>query len=450
MEIGTSVAYRVYDLQSQKKAILFNKYSEKYMFLEGLSAELFEYLLANRDDRLKQWLVLNEITEQDVEKFKKTLEQFGCFEDDTEIIHGQTSIEQNEENNEKNFNPILKNFIEELHQNGLFYNFHIDLTYGCNEKCIHCYHPFYTYDFSKELNTSAVKELVDKMYEIGVFYVVLSGGEALLRKDIFEIIEYISNKGMLITLFTNGMLLSEEVVLKIKRYRIKTVSISLYSDIAEQHDKITTVKGSYSQTMKGIDLLKKYSIPFELKCVVLTENVSRVGDILSYFTNITNNRPCKIDFSLCGKLDGSCDVLQYMPQEEAIRKVFYSDPERFIGKRELLQRSPEQAPCYAGKYGLYCNAEGDIYPCVSFRLFLCNYKELHYISKNETLKKWRKVKIKDFSECFKHSYCNYCTEQCAGENLIENGDFLNSNVSHCVQAKIIEEWFNEHSSYKEK
>lgn len=417
------------------------------MFLEGLSAELFEKLLGDEINGWESWLSENGLTENDVEGFKGKLCQFGCFEENIRKDNIKASCE-NQRDEKKKFNPILKNFIEELYQNGLFYNFHIDLTYRCNERCIHCYHPFDTYDFSKEMDTDKVKELVDKMYDIGVFYVVLSGGEALLRNDIFEIIEYISDKGMLIALFTNGMLLSEDVVLKIKKYRIKLVSISLYSDIAEQHDRITTINGSYVRTMKGIELLKKYGIPFELKCVVLTENIGRVDQIITYFTELSNGRACKIDFSLCGKLDGSCEVFQYMPQEEAIRKVYYSNPERFIGKRELLKRLPEQEPCHAGKYGLYCSAEGNIYPCVSFRLFLCTFEELHNISKNKELRKWLAVKIQDFTECFKHSYCNYCTEQCAGENLIENGDYLNSKISHCIHAKIIEEWFVENDNDK--
>lgn len=442
MKIDTSVAYRVYDLKKGKKAILFNIYSRNYMFLEGLSAELFEILLMNNKVRLKQWLVENEMIESDVEEFKSTLSQFGCFnKSETENIDNSIFSNSGEE---KKYNTILSDFIEELYENGLYYDFHIDLTYRCNEKCIHCYHPFETYDFTNEMSTHEVKELIDIIYDAGVFHIVLSGGEALLRKDIFDIMDYISARGMMITLFTNGMLLSENTVLRISQYRVRLVSISLYSDIPESHDFITTIKGSYDRTMQGIKYLKKYKIPFELKCVMLSENIDRIESIQSCFAELTNGRACKIDFSLCGKLDGSCEVFQYMPSEDKIRKAFYSNPERYIGTRESLQRVPEQSPCSAGKYGLYCSAEGNIYPCVSFKLFLCHYKDLLRISENETLKKWRSTKIKDFSECFKHSYCNYCTEQCAGENLIENGNYLDSNVSYCVHAKIIEDWFAEH------
>ena len=198
--------------------------------------------------------------------------------------------------------------------------------------------------------------------------------------------------------------------------------------------------------MNGIKFLKKYHIPFELKCVVLKQNIGRIEKIRSFLEELNDGKPCKIDFSLCGKVDGCCDVFAYMPDEKDVQQVFFSNPQRYIGKKELLRRSPEQSPCGAGRYGLYCSAEGNIYPCVSFGLLLCHYTELPSIAENPVLKQWLNTKIKDFSECFKHSYCEYCTEQCAGNNLIENGDYLNSNIQHCNHAKLIEKWFVEHDA----
>lgn len=435
MNISRDIAYKIYNLKKEKKVIFFNRNSQDYMFLEGLSAGLFELLLLDDADMTSKWLEKNDISMDDMEEFKK---EIVCFENRTQkTLDSQSSSVSGKEE----YNPILSDFIEELYENGLYYSFHIDLTFRCNEKCIHCYHPFESYQSSKELSTAEVKELIDLIDQLGVFHLTLSGGEVLLRKDIFDILDYISDKGMMISLFTNGVLLSEDVVLQLQKYRIKSVSISLYSDMADVHDQITTIKGSYNKTMSGIEYLKKYKIPFDLKCVMLAQNVKRADQILSFFKSLNDGKECKIDFSLCGKLDGDCGNFKYMPSNQDVEKIFYSNPERYIGDEKLLRRSPEQAPCSAGKYGLYCSAEGYIYPCVSFRLYLCDYKDLPNISENPVLMKWRKTKIKDFTECFKHSYCNYCTEQCAGNNLIENGNYLNSKVTQCVHAQIIEKWF---------
>ena len=76
MEISKTVAYRIYQLKKEKKAILFNCNSRKYMFLEGLSAELLELLLKENAVELDNWLKTNELKTEDVEEFKKQLEIF--------------------------------------------------------------------------------------------------------------------------------------------------------------------------------------------------------------------------------------------------------------------------------------------------------------------------------------------------------------------------------------
>lgn len=442
MVISTLVAYRIYDLKAGKKAVLFHTRSKNYMFLEGLSAELFEMILKEDPSRMTTWMTQNEITEEDVEDFKQQLDDFGVFSMTEQEEQYSSVIElQNEEEKEKKYNHILSDLQQELFDNGYYFNFHIDLTNHCNERCIHCYHTFDQYDYSKEMSFEDVCQLVDRLEELGVFSLVLSGGEALLRKDIFDIMEYISNKGMMITLFTNGVLLTEETVQKLHQYRIKLISISLYADIPEVHDKITAIKGSFERTLEGINRLKEHGIPFELKCVVLAENADRVEQIREFGKKINYGKESKLDFSLCGKLDGDCSVYDHRVSNEVIKKIFTSDPDRYIGPRKILQRSPKQHPCGAGRYSLYCSADGSIYPCVSFRLFLCNYRELDNICTNAVLQRWLNTRISDFSECFKHDYCNYCVEQCAGNNLIENNDYLNSKISHCERAKIIADWF---------
>lgn len=446
MTISTNTAYRIYSLKAGKKAILFHTRKREYMFLDGLSAELLELLLSTNQTLLEDWMATNEISAADVSSFADIIQSFDSFNSSSE--DSPSSIALKDESSEDKY--ILNLFQNQLVENGLYYTFHIDLTNRCNERCIHSYHPFQSYDYSSELSLEEIQHLIDILYDLGVFTITLSGGEALLRKDIFSILQYISDKGMYTTLFSNGLLLSEEVVSKLLNYRINMVSISLYGDNEEIHDNITTVPGSFCRTLSGINLLRKYGIPFELKCVVLAENIDRIDAMRNLSRNLNYGKDCRLDFSLCGKVDGDCSVYSHKASTDKIAEVFYSDPRRFIGERDHLPRSANEAPCAAGKYGLYCSADGNIYPCVSFRLFLCKYKDLPDIHSNKVLQKWLNTKISDFSECFKHDYCNYCTEQCAGNNLIENGDFLNSNISHCERAKIIANWYKNHSiKYKE-
>lgn len=446
MEISTTVAYRIYRIQTYCKAIAFNTSTSQYMFLDGLSAELLDLIINQPADLLEPWLISNDLSHDDFLTFKDQLTQFG-FWSHAQSCNQTTRTDSTPPQNEETHKHALNIFQNFLRENGKYYMFHLDLTNRCNEKCIHCYHPFEQYNYSQELTLTEIKNLIDTIYDLGVFSVTLSGGECLLRKDFFEILGYISDKGMLSTIFTNGLMLTDSVVRKIKNYRVKLVSISIYGDAPEIHDKITTISGSFKKTLSGIELLKKHNIPFELKCVVLAENIAVIENVRAMANQLNGGNDCRIDFSLCGKIDGDCGNFSHRATKDDIRKVFFSNPDRYIVPGKFVPKQPSDSPCGAGKYGLYCSADGNIYPCVSFRLFLCTHKELSKITENKVLKNWLNTQISHFSDCFKHDYCKYCTEQCAGNNLIENGDHLDSHsISNCERAMIISEWFQHHSA----
>ena len=442
MQINKHTAFRGYSLKSGEKAVCFNTKSRQYTFLDGLSAELFKLLYSGNQKDISAWCKKNEISDNEVKAFCEQLIELGIFlGEDIDCNYEYDSFASNDDSEKDS--AALNSLMEELHENGLFYSFHIDLTNRCNEKCIHCYHPFDEYDYSTELTFDEIKELIDTAYDSGVFSVVLSGGEALLRNDFFDIVDYISEKGLLITLFTNGVLLTEENVSLLSNYRINVVSISIYGDTADIHDPITTVNGSFDKTLNGIEQLKKYNIAFDLKCVVMRENASRIKQVRNLCKQLNFGRECTLDFTLCGKLNGDCSVYDHKISIETLRDIFYSDVDYFIGQKENFQRSPDSRSCGAGRHGLYCSADGKIYPCVSFRLFLCDYKDLKNINNCKALNDWQNTKISDFRGCFEHNYCKYCVEQCAGNNLIENNDYLNGETTHCDRAKIIAGWFED-------
>ena len=446
MNINKYTAYRVYSLKNIKKAIFFNVKNRKYIILEGLSAELFELLYNESESKLSEWCCRNEINQQDIVDFVAQLKELDILDEDDKNL--SSDCDTNSEKPERSDNdPNIVNLLsEELFENGLFYSFHLDLTNKCNARCIHCYHTFDKYDYSKEIPLSKIKSLIDTIYDLGVFSIVLSGGEALLRDDFFDILEYISNKGMLITLFTNGMLLSEETVQKLALYRISVVSISVYGHNAFLQDTITSIKGSFEKTLKGIEYLKKNKIEFDLKCVMLKENATYITEISDFCKQLNYNRECILDFTLSGKIDGDCCTYDHKISYECLKEIYYSSPDNFIGKLSDYTRHPNSIPCGAGRHGLYCSADGKIYPCVGFRLYLCDIDSLENINDNATLKEWQKKRLSDFTDCFKHTYCKYCLEQCAGNNLIENSNYLCSAISHCERAKIIEEWFSKSES----
>ena len=116
----------------------------------------------------------------------------------------------------------------------------LDLTYRCNERCVHCY---LDHDDHGEMTTAEIKHLLDEMADAGVFILTLSGGEIFLRKDFFELLEHARRLMFCVKLKTNAVLIREREAARIRDLGVESVQISIYSHRPEVHDAITTDPG---------------------------------------------------------------------------------------------------------------------------------------------------------------------------------------------------------------
>ena len=128
----------------------------------------------------------------------------------------------------------------------------VDLTYRCNERCVHCY---LDHDDHGEMSTAEIKHLLDQMAEAGVFILTLSGGEIFLRKDFFEILEYARHQLMFcVKLKTNAIMIREPEAARIRDLGVESIQISIYSHRPEVHDAITLVPGSLKRSLDASPL----------------------------------------------------------------------------------------------------------------------------------------------------------------------------------------------------
>lgn len=422
-------------LKSSCTTIMYHLSKKQYYFLEDISASLLQLMLCN-PEKIPTFLKQNKISDTEFSEFYEEIASLGIFDDTVTLEQTDIVCDGNDGEEYDSINALC----EELSQNDLFYAFHLDVTNRCNMRCVHCYHCFENYDFLNELGLDEIKNIIDTIYNLGVFNITLSGGEIFLRKDLYSILEYISQKQMLITLYTNATLLDNESIQKLKNYNILKISVSLYSDSPEIHDSITKCQGSFARTLESIQLLRDNDFSVELKCVAMNEN----KDTLMSTKSFAETLGCSflLDFGLCGKIDGDCSTYEHRISNAALKRLFFQFPEICCGREKDYSNVNEaSSPCNAGRYSLYCDAAGEIYPCVGFRYKLCQSSQLANLKNNKKLQIWRNIKISDFSDCMKHDYCKYCMEICAGNNLNENGDFLKSNTTHCERAKIICEYF---------
>ena len=146
----------------------------------------------------------------------------------------------------------------------------IELTYGCNMRCVHCYNP--THEARGELATEEIQAIIDQLAEQGTFQLVFTGGEIFTRRDAFEIFTYAKRKGFAITLFTNATLITTARAERIQALEPTIVEVSMFGATAETYESVTGIRGSFKQFAKGMELLRERNVPLLVKMPVMTLN----------------------------------------------------------------------------------------------------------------------------------------------------------------------------------
>ncbi len=154
-----------------------------------------------------------------------------------------------------------------------------EVTRSCNLACKHCRAEAHTEPYPGELSTEEAKALIDTFPEVGNPIIIFTGGEPLMRHDLFELIPYAKSKGLRCVLAPNGTLINEDNVLQIKEAGIERCSISIDAPTAEQHDEFRGVAGAFAASMNGIRLLKEIGLEFQINTTVTRQNLPFFKDI---------------------------------------------------------------------------------------------------------------------------------------------------------------------------
>lgn len=155
----------------------------------------------------------------------------------------------------------------------------IELTPYCNFNCPMCYvhlTPEQAKSKGKLLSAAQWLDIMSQFAELGVFTVSISGGEALLRPDFWEIYEGICRLGIFPNVFTNGYLIDEKVIEHFKEYPPRMVKISLYGGCDETYEKMCGVKKGFTRVSHAVDLLKEAGIQLMTTVVLVKQNVDDI------------------------------------------------------------------------------------------------------------------------------------------------------------------------------
>lgn len=320
-----------------------------------------------------------------------------------------------------------------------------NITRTCNLKCKHCYEEAQTRE-RDELTTKEALKAVDKMADAGVCYVAISGGEPLMRQDLWKITEHMKEREMALSIATNGILLTKENVEKLKKARCRYVQISLDGAKAETHEAFRGINNIFNKTIDGIKNCVKAGLTVGISTTITKHNYNEVEDMIDLADKLNVNIWMYYNFIPVGR--GKDIIKMDISPEERDKLLHLLLKKRNHVKPSLLSTAPQYAMCcvesketisvthfdafsqdpevgervnflaeFVGGCGaarLYCALEpnGDIEPCVFMPIKVGNIKKDDFLDiwQNNSLFK----KIRDRSK-FKGN-CGLCEykEICGG------------------------------------
>ena len=154
-----------------------------------------------------------------------------------------------------------------------------ELTRNCNLACIHCRASAAYGPHEGELSTGECRTIIDDMVSFSTPTVILTGGEPLMRPDLFDIIEYGHFKGLRMVIAVNGTLVDENAAGKLKASGIRRVSLSIDGKDSQSHDTFRAVNGSFDAVMNAAKILVRADLPFQVNTTVTALNVDQIDDI---------------------------------------------------------------------------------------------------------------------------------------------------------------------------
>lgn len=155
-----------------------------------------------------------------------------------------------------------------------------ELTGACNLKCLHCRASAVEKPLPDEFTTQECFDLVDEIAGFAKPTIILTGGEPLLRPDVFDIASYVTGRGLSVVMGTNGTLITPEVAARIKESGIRRCAISLESATPPLHDAFRNVPGAFDATLEGIKNLRDAGVEFQIAPTVTARNVDQINDIV--------------------------------------------------------------------------------------------------------------------------------------------------------------------------
>jgi len=308
-----------------------------------------------------------------------------------------------------------------------------ETTAACNLKCGYCRACASAAPEKDELATDEAQSFIDSITPLQPM-LILSGGEPLLRPDIFQLARYAKARGLRVSLATNGTLLTPKIADEIAASGIGRVSISLDGATAEMHDKNRGF-GSFEAATKGLEYLRG-KVDFQINFTITNRNESEIFDVLR-LAETAGAVALHFFFLVPTGRGRERDLITPKRQEELLRMI---DGQRAKTKLEVQvtcapqyalvaapERKKRRGGCLAGKNFVFVSRRGEVYPCGYLPVKAGSIREKDFIEiwKNSpVLESLRTHPLK--GKCGSCSHSNICGG-CRARAWAQTGDFLDSD-----------------------
>lgn len=295
-----------------------------------------------------------------------------------------------------------------------------NVTRACNLRCLHCYRDA-GIPYPQELNFEEAKELLGEIAKAGFKILVLSGGEPLLRKDIYEIIAFAISCGLRPVLGTNGTLIDRNTAKKLKHAGLARVGISLDSSDSNVHDEFRQEKGAWDATVRAMKICREEGLELQVHTTVSKKNFKEIEKIIDFASEI-GAKAHHIFFLIP---TGRCKDKNIFISSKDIGFLLY----RILKKQKQvsLELKPVCAPqfipvsiklgiktrfkqgCLAGLSYCCILPNGDVHPCPYLPMYLGNVRKIKFSQiwkENEVFTRLRSLNFS--GKCGNCVYKNCC------------------------------------------
>jgi len=269
------------------------------------------------------------------------------------------------------FDGLAELLAKQPKETRLAYTGSIEVTPHCNLKCAHCYVAPCHWE-GNLLSYEELCRIIDEVAEAGCIWLLLTGGEPFLRNDFLDIYAHAKKKGMLVSIFTNGTLVTPEIARYLHDWTPHIIEISVYGATEATYESVTGVPGSYKRCLRGIELLIEQGIQVRLKTMLMTLNQHEYWDMKKLAESY--GAPFKFDAVMNPRLDGSLNPYELRLSPEEIVRIEEEDPqyreawiENYRKFSDLEVSQDLVFTCGAGRGRFHIDAFGRLQLCIITR-----------------------------------------------------------------------------------